>query len=426
MEIEIINEQKINIINNILSQMEKKGISKSELAQKIGWPVSKISKIFSTEPDGQKININDLIAIGIALECNPMLFMLGNDEFYNRAHSNSIHGIFTSIGSSKEYKTDFIHNVQSNLPEFINSYLDLKNTSMKVFLKVKSKDLSSFEENTYPRVIIQENGVGSLYGQDISVGYWFKEDLTGVYLAINYSDTDTCIKNEQDSLSTLKERVFTFKRFINETENSSSIELCAKSNARFEAGMIKTQYYDFENVPPEDILRNDLRLFYEIYKKLLNICVLRVKRNYLAHGTPLKTENIQLIQQQLIDASSLDKYLDIKPGPQRSYYNALAREKYKCEVNPDHTTFLNVKNNQPYMEAMPLIPLSSQCDYKVSLRAQENICCLCPECKAKLTYADNTTREDMIVRLYDKHKQKLKSIGISITLKQLLDYYHIK
>ena len=165
-----------------------------------------------------------------------------------------------------------------------------------------------------------------------------------------------------------------------------------------------------------------MRLFYEIYKKLLNICVLRVKRNYLAHGTPLKTENIQLIQQQLIDASSLDKYLDIKPGPQRSYYNALAREKYKCEVNPDHTTFLNVKNNQPYMEAMPLIPLSSQCDYKVSLRAQENICCLCPECKAKLTYADNTTREDMIVRLYDKHKQKLKSIGISITLKQLLDY----
>ena len=250
--------------------------------------------------------------------------------------------------------------------------------------------------------------------------------MSGVYLAINYSDTDTCIKNEQDSLSTLKERVSTFKRFISETENDLSIELCAKSNARFEAGMIKTQYYDFENIPSEDILRNDLRLFYEIYKKLLNICVLRVKRNYLAHGTPLKTENIQLIQQQLIDASSLDKYLDIKPGPQRSYYNALAREKYKCEVNPDHTTFLNVKNNQPYMEAMPLIPLSSQCDYKVSLRAQENICCLCPECKAKLTYADNTTREDMIVRLYDKHKQKLKSIGISITLKQLLDYYHIK
>ena len=424
METEIINGQKINIINNILSHMKKKGISKSELAKQIGWSVSKTSKIFSTEPDSQKINISDLIAIGIALECNPMLFMLGNDEFYTRAHSNSIHDIFCSFNSPNEH--DCIHKITSDLPDIISFYLDLKNTSMKVFLKVRSKDSSSFEENTYPRVIVQENGVGSLYGQDISVGYWFKEDLSGVYLAINYSDTDTCIKNEQDSLSTLKERVSTFKRFISETENDLSIELCAKSNARFEAGMIKTQYYDFENIPSEDILRNDLRLFYEIYKKLLNICVLRVKRNYLAHGTPLKTENIQLIQQQLIDASSLDKYLDIKPGPQRSYYNALAREKYKCEVNPDHMTFLNVKNNQPYMEAMPLIPLSSQCDYKVSLRAQENICCLCPECKAKLTYADNTTREDMIVRLYDKHKQKLKSIGISITLKQLLDYYHIK
>ena len=67
METEIINGQKINIINNILSHMKKKGISKSELAKQIGWSVSKTSKIFSTEPDSQKINISDLIAIGIAL-----------------------------------------------------------------------------------------------------------------------------------------------------------------------------------------------------------------------------------------------------------------------------------------------------------------------------------------------------------------------
>ena len=80
--------------DGILSHMKKKGISKSELAKQIGWSVSKTSKIFSTEPDSQKINISDLIAIGIALECNPMLFMLGNDEFYTRAHSNSIHDIF--------------------------------------------------------------------------------------------------------------------------------------------------------------------------------------------------------------------------------------------------------------------------------------------------------------------------------------------
>ena len=104
---------------------------------------------------------------------------------------------------------------------------------------------------------------------------------------------------------------------------------------------------------------------------------------------------------------------------------ALEEKNYVCELDSSHITFMG-KDGKPYMQAHYLVPLAYANDFQVSLDVAENVICLCPNCHALLSYADKDIREQRIVQLYYSRKEKLKTVGIEVSLSRLLEMYDVK
>lgn len=431
MELIVDKESMHKVIQRIETQIQKRGYKKSDLANNLGWSPSKISKIFSLD---QKLTVDDLIAIGIELRCNPALFLLGEEEINMRIEGKTLHDIFSHVRNNDGYCGDFLEKVKNEIPLIMRVYLDLDDETTEVKVKVRKKginrnQISGVVPGSLPRVVINDNSVGSLYGKEITVGYWFMEDLSGVYLAINYNSDESNPANEFESRKTILNRTLFFRGLLGESSKRCNYENFGKKDdpksQRYEDGMIKVISYQFDNLPKEEDLKADLIRFYDDYKKLLKVSVSRVKRNYLCHNSVVDTKELAQSLENLQSDGEINWEKTIKRGPQRSLYNALERENYQCEIDRTHETFIQEKNGKQYMEAIHLIPLSANDDFKYSLRVEANVCCLCPNCSAKLRYSSNEEKQDLLMMLYLKHKEGLKASGIEITPMQLLKYYGI-
>ena len=58
-----------------------------------------------------------------------------------------------------------------------------------------------------------------------------------------------------------------------------------------------------------------------------------------------------------------------------------------------------------------------------SITIKANVVCLCPNCAAKLEYASDKERQEMLMLLYMKHNEQLREMGIDISLMELFKYY---
>ena len=110
---------------------------------------------------------------------------------------------------------------------------------------------------------------------------------------------------------------------------------------------------------------------------------------------------------------------------------ALINANYLCAGNYAHVTFETTKG-RPYMEGHHLIP----CTYTnakyywekqgVNIDCQANIVCLCPTCHRQIHYGAENVKRALIEKLYKGKKEKLKSVGLTLTLEELLKLYSIK
>ena len=101
--------------------------------------------------------------------------------------------------------------------------------------------------------------------------------------------------------------------------------------------------------------------------------------------------------------------------------NALCNAEYKCEVCPDHETFIRKSNGKTYTEPHHLIPIKYQSRYNVSLDVENNIVSLCSNCHNKLHYGADI--RDMLFKLYNNRQELLKKVGIEISFAELEGLY---
>lgn len=101
--------------------------------------------------------------------------------------------------------------------------------------------------------------------------------------------------------------------------------------------------------------------------------------------------------------------------------NALCNADYKCELCPEHKTFIRKSNGKPYTEPHHLIPMKFQKDFNVSLDVENNIVSLCSNCHNMLHYGADIDVELEV--LYNNRKNLLKSAGIIIKFSDLKSYY---
>jgi 5-methylcytosine-specific restriction endonuclease McrA len=103
---------------------------------------------------------------------------------------------------------------------------------------------------------------------------------------------------------------------------------------------------------------------------------------------------------------------------------ALARAKYKCEIDESHHSFTRRFTNQQYMEPHHLIPMSQQGEFDYSLDVEANIVSLCSNCHNQIHYGEGSFEK--IKLLYGKRKDELKKAKVAITLENLLSFYNLE
>lgn len=102
---------------------------------------------------------------------------------------------------------------------------------------------------------------------------------------------------------------------------------------------------------------------------------------------------------------------------------AIIFSNYRCEYDESHKTFISKRTNENYVEGHHLIPLAFQVDFNTSIDVESNIIALCPTCHKLLHLGTTKEKEEILKKLYDARKERLKNSGILLTFKQLLKYY---
>ena len=102
---------------------------------------------------------------------------------------------------------------------------------------------------------------------------------------------------------------------------------------------------------------------------------------------------------------------------------AIIFSNYKCEYNDSHKTFISQKTGENYVEGHHLIPLEFQENFNTSIDVESNIIALCPNCHKLLHYGTDIEKREVLKKLYNMRKKRLKSSGIILTFEQLLKYY---
>lgn len=105
---------------------------------------------------------------------------------------------------------------------------------------------------------------------------------------------------------------------------------------------------------------------------------------------------------------------------------ALEKAKFKCELNPDHATFINKKSNQQYMEAHHLIPMSKQGMFEYDIDVPENILSMCPTCHRKVHLAKDNVKKKILFEAFKNRENMLMKRGIVLDINMLLSMYSIE
>lgn len=290
--------------------------------------------------------------------------------------------------------------------------------------------------------------------------YLFKADMTGVYISLNqgwtyfkekYGAKVGRIKINQIA-SLLREQLNTVPRHLQD----ESISLATNNDLGkgYENGHIYGRYYDLKNLPEAEEIITDFQSMLITYQEVVN----------LINGRTVKQFNDYLLlskdEKFLEDPENKEEYQDVvnslvrnnmestksieseKPRPRKEPVinkggkeswprsaseaaYALKLSNYKCSIDESHETFISKSTEKSFMELHHLIPMSFQQYFSNDLDRVANIKSLCPNCHRAIHHSNNDKKAELINILYKKSFDKLKEVGIEITLSDLKLFYKI-
>lgn len=104
---------------------------------------------------------------------------------------------------------------------------------------------------------------------------------------------------------------------------------------------------------------------------------------------------------------------------------AIKNANFMCEFDKSHITFISSVSKQNYVEAHHLIPMKFQNEFDNSIDTESNILSLCPNCHRMIHHARPSEIRNLLDVFYEKRKNKLKALGIEVSLDDLNSYYGI-
>jgi len=102
---------------------------------------------------------------------------------------------------------------------------------------------------------------------------------------------------------------------------------------------------------------------------------------------------------------------------------SLVQANYLCEFDNYHKHFISKFNQRNYVEAHHLIPMSRQNHFDYSLDVHANIVSVCLVCHKKIHFGNFEDKVEILDKLFNERRTRLKESDISISLDQLYNYY---
>ena len=99
----------------------------------------------------------------------------------------------------------------------------------------------------------------------------------------------------------------------------------------------------------------------------------------------------------------------------------LETAEYKCEINPQHHTFIANNTRKQYMEGHHVIPMKWQDKFRQSIDVYANVICLCPVCHRLLHYGMELDKRDLLNQIYAERAGRLVSSGIKVSKEEFME-----
>jgi len=431
-----IDESNVDIEEIVLYRIEQildeKHVKKSDYAELLNWSTPRLSKILKRN---QKITLTDLQemtkALGYPIEAfTGEVFDLEQYEL-NTAPiplMDSISNINRKFYDMEAFKKA----VNQDIPLTIRRYLNINsaqfifhsdiNEICNPFIDIEQNEKSAYSYR--PEIVLRFKGIESKNNDFIELGYWFDEGNNYMVLAICYVPDST---NRFSSYG--KNKRAYYRSLVEAPENHEFDALFHNSTIftkRILAGEIYSKLYNLNTSKiDEEILKNDLIWMFDIYKKLIIEVGNNIDTTYWEIYNQIQKESGKIIPLTPNDiVSYMTKSITYETRSKIVAKEAMEKANYRCEIDPSHETFIG-KDGTPYMEAHHLIPLAYR-KQGFEYDTLSNSVCLCPMCHKKIHMAEDSVREEMIVKLYYQRKQDLDKDQINVSLAKLLEMYNLK
>jgi len=175
---------------------------------------------------------------------------------------------------------------------------------------------------------------------------------------------------------------------------------------------------NLENIPKHEVYD---KFNTWVINSLVNIEILKkISKKYFISDNLLENINTLYKDLEFKDFFFADNILSCeinnKTAKQRYKRNAKLiidaknRDKFMCQVNNKHITFVSNKKN--YVEGHHIIPMFQQKNYEFSLDNVNNIISLCPNCHREIHLSDNKSK--IITTIFNQNQEYMKSNNIDV------------
>ncbi|RDY25838.1 DUF3578 domain-containing protein [Romboutsia weinsteinii] len=446
-------------LNSKLKQIrEGKSITLSKLAEKLEWPISKLSKI---EGGSQDITFKELEELCVHLG-ESVHDIVGEkritnvgDDLNMRELSKKFSEFIVNYGSVNRDNfggNDVIKIITKVIPELITKDLDI---DLQKFLVKGSGGNGQPAEVPWLSIFIRDITTTATKG--LYLVFLVKADLSGMYLSLNQGFTYFKDKyGTKEGKVKIRKAAKEVRNLLNTIPSDSlfNIDLeCVNSLGKgYEAGNIAAKYYSIDSILNDDMIY-DIRDYITLYEELRGIIGDRTVEQFYDYLL-LKEDGYELSEEEEVEA--INKILTLKEDEEeycvgfkgekkekkdsiidnkgRKVYprdpkiatNALKLAGYKCEVDENHCSFTRKSNGKNYTESHHLIPVNCQDDFDFSLDVEENVCSICSTCHNCIHYGEDEERMVLLEKLYKERKDHLDKVGLSVSFAELKKYYKIK
>lgn len=392
------------IIQMVARIMDEKNITQAELAERLHWARPKLSKVLNGQ---QRINTEDLYDLSAALGiANPAILLKEDinavdDRFFN---------VGRMIDALKEFQYAQEYEEQREIAEnrivpLFMKYLSLSGDGRIANTRCARRPGYSYStmrnmEEPSTGWMVMVNDINPFVKKAIpfTLGMYWSDDRSFFYLAIAVKEMFPLEKSIVDELQAgalRQEKEWSLERYVDD------IPLLGRKYRK----LICSKRFEVETVVDELQFRDELVNAYNLYTE------------FAEHYMEMVLEGFSDKRHEAEQVISVAENRAVESAKNRTV--ALEKAKYTCEFNPEHETFISPQTGKQFMQAVHLIPISSQNSFENSLETPANICCLCPNCAARMHHGSDADRQEMLMQMYMKHKTELEKAGLSVTLMEL-------